>query len=229
MTDKSAKILWIVAIVVMGLTAAMNLLGGIGTVCAAFFTEDFPPLRKLLDYQWLYRRMMFITILIGIAGAWATIALFRGGRYVYRNALVILLIGTLVGDLHMNASLELRGKVVPANVKLYVNLFTLIFFLILGLPSLRGRIDFSRPGGKTEATAAGGFAAIVIGITLLTVGTWVGSSHSYQGTNWTDVLQPELSIGGAIFIVGGLIALTKALAVIIRQPEQIPLTNEAAP
>ena len=30
------KILWVVAIIFMGLTATMNLLGGTGTVCAAF-------------------------------------------------------------------------------------------------------------------------------------------------------------------------------------------------
>src|SRR5690606_30002184 len=140
MTVKSARILWIVAVVAMGMTAAMNLFGGIGTVCAAFLTENFPPMLVLMAYQWLYQRLMLITIGVGIAGASVTFALFRGGPNVYRNALIVLVVGTVLGELHTRASLELRRKMVPADVELYINLFTLILFVILGLPSVRNRI-----------------------------------------------------------------------------------------
>jgi hypothetical protein len=229
MTAKSARILWIVAVVAMGMTTAMNLFGGIGTVCAAFLTDNFPPMLVLMDHQWLYQRMMLITIAIGIAGASVTFALFRGGSHVYRNALLVLIAGVVLGEMHARASLELRGKMVPANIKFYTNLFTLILFLILGLPSIRGGISFSRPRGKTEAAAAGGMAALFVGVAMLTMPLWVGSSHSYEGTDWTNVLQPGLSIVGLAFTAGGLGVFLKAAFAVIRQPEPAVLASEARP
>jgi len=72
MEQSSGKGLRIFAIVFMGMTAAMNILGGIGTVCAAFLTKDFPPMWVFYDYQWQYQVLMITTILIGIAGTWVT-------------------------------------------------------------------------------------------------------------------------------------------------------------
>lgn len=218
MTVKSARILWIVAVVAMGMTAAMNLFGGIGTVCAAFLTENFPPMLVLMDHQWLYQRLMLITIGIGIAGASVTFALFRGGPNVYRNALIVLVVGTVFGELHTRASLELRGKMVPANIKFYINLFTLILFVILGLPSIRNKITFALPRGRTEAAAAGGMAALIVGAMMLSLPLWVGDSHSFEGTDWTDVLQPGLSIVGLAFAAGGLGVFLRSALIIVRRP-----------
>ena len=229
MTAKSARILWIVAVVAMGMTAAMNLFGGIGTVCAAFLTDNFPPMLVLKDHQWLYQRIMLITIGIGIAGVSATFALFRGGSHAYRNAVLVLIAGAVLGELHVRSSLELRGKMVPANIKFYINLFTLVLFLILGLPSIRGGVSFSQPRGKKEAAAAGGMAALIVGVMLLTLPLWVGSSHTYEGTDWTGVLQPGLSIVGLAFTAGGLGVFLKALAAVIRQPEPAILAHEVQP
>ncbi|MEB2288575.1 MAG: hypothetical protein OZ934_10720 [Anaerolineae bacterium] len=229
MTVKSAQILWIVAVVAMGMTAAMNLFGGIGTVCAAFLTDNFPPMLVLKDHQWLYQRMMLITIAIGIAGVSATFGLFRGGSHAYRNALLVLIVGAVMGELHARSSLVLRGKMVPANIKFYINLFTLVLFLIMGLPSIRGGISFSKPRGKKEATAAGGMAALLVGVMMLTMPLWVGSSHTYEGTDWTGVLQPGLSIVGLAFTAGGLGVFLKAAATVIRQPESTVLANELRP
>jgi hypothetical protein len=44
MNSRIGKALRIIAVILMGLNAAMNLLGGIGTVCAAFLTEKYPPM-----------------------------------------------------------------------------------------------------------------------------------------------------------------------------------------
>lgn len=228
MSVKSARILWIVAVVAMGMTAAMNLFGGIGTVCAAFLTENFPPMLVLLDYQWLYQRMMLITIAIGIAGVSATFALFRGGTNAYRNAVLVLIAGAVLGELHARASLELRGKMVPANVKFYLNLFTLILFLILGLPTIRRKIAFSQPRGRAEATAAGGMAALIVGLMMLTLPLWVGDSHTHAGTDWTDVLQPGLSLVGLAFAAGGLGVFFKAALTVLRRPDPAATRQPAA-
>jgi hypothetical protein len=68
MKDHLGKTITVVAIVFMGLTAAMNILGGIGTVCAAFLTKQFPSMLELLDYQWLYQIVMIVTIAWGWRG-----------------------------------------------------------------------------------------------------------------------------------------------------------------
>lgn len=226
--SKQAKIVWIVAIVAMGMTSAMNLLGGIGTVCAAFFTKDFPPMWKILDYQWLYQRLMLITIVIGIVHAWITLSLFRGGQHAHRNAIIVLLIGTMVADLNVSASLHIRGKAVPTNVKLYINLFTLILFLILRLPSVHKHVNFSRSGGKAEIAAAGGTTALMAGLIMLSIGFWAGPSHTFEGENWINVLQPELSVGGLAMVLLGVGLFIKAARHhLFQQPEQNPLAAES--
>lgn len=218
MTVKLARILWIVAVSAMALTAGMMIIGGIGTVCAAFLTENFPPLLPVLDYQWFYQRMVIIGIAIGIAGMSATFGLFRGGPNAYRNALIVLIVGTVQHELRLRASLEWRGKIAPTNIVFYMNLFTLILFLILGLPSIRNRISFSRPRGKTEAAAAGGVAAMIVGLMLFTLPLWVGDTHTFEGTDWTDVLQPGLSIVGLAFTAGGLGVFLRSALIIMRRP-----------
>ncbi len=157
METKQSRALRVVGIVLMGSTAAMNILGGIGTVCAAFLTKDFPPMWALLDYQWLYQSVMILTIIVGLVGAWATIRLVRGGVNVYRDALILLAVGSVLAAIQMFASLALRGKAVPANMKFYINLLTLIYFLALRLPGLRGKVDFGSPGTRRRAACPPGW------------------------------------------------------------------------
>ena len=57
MNDRKGKALRTIAIIFMGLTAAMNVLGGAGTVCAAFLTKQFPPMWVFMDYQLLYQAL----------------------------------------------------------------------------------------------------------------------------------------------------------------------------
>jgi hypothetical protein len=97
--NKTGKIIRIVAIIMLGLTAAMNLLGGIGTTCAAFSNNVGYRMafKELMDYRWLYQILVVTTILIGIAGIWAMVRLIRGGTTVYRDAVIVLVIGSLLG------------------------------------------------------------------------------------------------------------------------------------
>lgn len=202
MEKKSSNVLRNIAIIFMGLTAAMNLLGGIGTVCAAFLTKDYPPMWDLYDYQWLYQSLMITTIITGIFGIWVTVKLVKGGEKVYRNTLIVLIIGTLLGGTQYFASLALRGKAVPANMKFYINLVTLILFLVLKLPGVREKVDFSKGGGDSGKTA-GGVAAILAGVVTLTTFYWVGPSHTYMGANWVEVLDISLILlGSSLFLLG---------------------------
>jgi hypothetical protein len=208
MNDPLGKVLRVVAIIFMGLTGAMNLLGGIGTVCAAFLTEQYPSMAAILDYQWLYQGLMIVTIVIGLGGIWATIVLAKGGENAYRNALILLVIGTLVGATHYYASMSIRGSAAPANIKLYINIITLLLFLILKIPGIWERVGFDRPADDHVGQTAAGLTAMIIGFVVISTSLWVGSSHIFEGVNWTHVLKDFLIISGITSIGMGVSILT---------------------
>lgn len=218
--DKIGKILRVSAILLIGLTAAMNVLGGAGTSCVAFSSNIGYRMafKELMDIRWLYQGLVITTVIIGLLGFWATIQLVRGGPRVYRYALIVLAIGTILAGVQYGTSLSLRGKAAPANVKFYLNLLTLLAFLALSLPGMRDRVTFpSGGGGKAEKTASAGMAAIVVGIIILTVFDWAAPSHSLNGENWVYVFYKPLIISGAAFLLGGLGALFWSIISIFHQ------------
>jgi hypothetical protein len=204
MNAKFGKIIRIVAIILLGLTTAMNLLGGAGTVCAAFLTKQYPPMWALYEYRWLYQALMILTILLGIAGIWAVMQLIKRNEKAFKNALILLAIGTLLGGIHMGASLILRGKAVPANMKFYINLLTLIIFLILKLPGIWNKINFTNPPDSGESSLSGGLTAFLSGLVTLSVFYWAAPSHTYLGVNWVELFDLTILICGSLLTVGGL-------------------------
>ena len=221
--DKTGRILKIVAILFMGMTTAMNVIGGAGTSCVAFsdnigYRMAF---KELMDVRWIYQVLVVTTVLVGIAGIWSTVKLIRGGSKVYKTAVIILAIGTVLGAIHYFTSLGLRGKAAPANVKFYLNVITLLIFLALNLPGIREKIDFSSGGsGKAGKSAAAGMAAMVIGIITLTVFDWAAPSHTLNGENWVYVFYTPLMVFGTIFLVGGLGAVIWSIVTMFNQEVQ---------
>ena len=226
MNQKTGKILRIIAVVLLGLTAAMNLLGGVGTTCAAFFTKKYPPMWPLMDFQWLYQTLVVLTVPLGLVMIWATVVLLRGKSNALKISIWLLVVGTLLGAIHMGASLALRGKAVPANVKLYLNLITLVVFFILTLPGVRKFVDFSKPSGASGGATAGGFAAIVAGLVMLSTIVWAAPTHTYQGENWVNVIYvPLMTVGTVLTMFGfGLLAyaIWKAAELETGASERIP-------
>ncbi len=205
MNDKTGKTFRIAAIVMMGLTAAMNILGGIGTTCAAFgltkgYRMAFAALLK--DHQWLYQTFVFVTTIIGLFGVWAVLRLLKGKSNAYRDTLIILVVGTMVNGYHYYMSQTLRGKAAPANVVFYFNAFTLLIFLLIKLPGLRERVSFDEPGGEEDV--AGGLTAFIAGMLTLTTALWIGPSHMPEGVNWTLALEVPLTLVGGALALGGL-------------------------
>lgn len=209
----SMKTLKVLAIILLGMTAAMNLLGGAGTFCAAFSNNVGYRMafKAIMDYRWIYQIVMVTTILTGIAGVMALVNLIKGKPGVYRFTMNVLIIGTLLGGTQFFASMILRGKATPANVKFFTNLATLVFFLILRLPGIKDKIDFSQPMEKSEKNSAAGLVSILVGITTLTIFAWAGPSHTFFGENWVFVFEWPLVVIGTVLIVGGFLTVLRAM------------------
>lgn len=219
MDSSSGRGLRITAIVFMGLTAAMNLFGGIGTVCAAFLHEAFP-VPAWIKNDTTYQIIMITTIIVGIACVWSTVQLSKGGRGAFRNALIILLVGTALGAYHYFFSQSLGyGK--PANIKFFANVLTLIFFLVLWLPPIRKQVDFSGPLGRDDEAKTTGLSAMLAGVAMLTIYLWAGPSHTFVGGNWIDVLRMPLIAGGLLLTIGGFITLLRPVLSTVREPQLV--------
>lgn len=203
-TNKTGKIWRVVAIILVGMTAAMNLLGGIGTTCAAFFTKKYPPMWALYDFQWLYQLFVVATALVGLAGIWSLVKLLRGGANAYKNTMIILGIGAVINIIHVIASISLRGKATPADVVMAINVVTLLVLLYLGTPGMRKQVGFDQPASRNEMSAAGGAAAIVCGMITLTTPLWAGPTHMFAGQNWVDLLIAPLMLAGTALLALGV-------------------------
>ncbi len=205
-----AKFLRVTGIVLMSLTAAFTLMGGIGTVCAALFTEKYAAesesMAKLLGWGWLYTIFMLVTIAIGVLMIRAVILLIKAAPTSYRDTLISLVAGVVVGVIHIFVSRALRGASMPVDMVTYTAVVTLIVFLIFRIPGIWSGVDFTQ--GKTSARTAGGAAAIVFGSICLAIPSLAGPSHTWAlGINWADAFDRSLVPLGLLLIIGGLLAL----------------------
>jgi hypothetical protein len=199
------KIIRILAIVLFAFTTFFNLMGGIGTSCVALNpTRWSPSMAKLAPYQWLYILLMITATAIAIWGILVTIALARGKGHAYRNALIVLALSALAAGVQTYASIALRGKGAPQNMRFYITLFTLIVFLILRLPPIWKRIGGFRRGGEADWQTPAGLAAFVGGLVALTTPIWADATHiGPDGAHWVNVLRLPLLLGGALLAFGG--------------------------
>ena len=209
----TAKLLRVIAIILLGMTAGINLLGGVGTYCAAISNNVGYRMafKAILDYRWIYQIVMVLTIPAGIAGIWALVKLIKGKSDAYKLSLILLIIGTILGGTQFIASLVLRGKAIPANVKFYTNAVTLVYFVILQLPGIKKMLDDSGPVDKSETNAAGGLTAFMAGVLTLTVFFWAGPSHTYFGENWVFVFESPLILIGSLLVVGGFLVVLREI------------------
>lgn len=197
------KIYRVVALIFMGLTATINILAGVGTTCAAFFTERFDSMMSIYDYRWLYQAFVLFTVAVGVAGIWATISLVRRRRNAYRNTLIVLLIGTFLNGIHYVSSAILRGNAAPVNVIFYINLITLIIFGLMKIPGIRDYVAIDGSGGSNSEKLEAGAVAIVSGIMVLSTVYWAGPTHMVEGQNWVlKLIEPMLISGCALLLAG---------------------------
>lgn len=202
-----AKLLRVLGIVLMGLTAAFTILGGAGTTCVALnptgYGEKFSP---IASYQWLYILFVLITLAIGVWAVQAVVQLIKGARGAYRNALLVLISGLIVGGIHMFVSRYLRGSSMPVDMVVYTTLLTLIVFLLFRIPAIWQGVNFEKP--KDSSQADGAAAAIVMvssGLLTLSIQFLMAPTHTVGEINYADVWHATLSLIGAGLIVAGAV------------------------
>ncbi len=203
------KFLRFIGILFMGITAAITLLGGAGTTCAALWPAKYD-METLLPYQWLYILYVLVGIFIGILGIRATIDLIKGKKNAESAALVALILGIVTGGTHMLTSRALRGSSKPVDFIVYFTIITLVIFLLFRLPRYREMALFEKDTTDSSG-AAGGLTAIVAGLLVLSVQMWAGPTHTMDGINYADAFHNALFICGSILILLGIGLISKSV------------------
>jgi hypothetical protein len=202
-----AKALRIVGIIFMSLTAAFTLMGGAGTSCVALNPTGFGgKFSGIAPYQWLWIVFVVVGLAAGIMGVRAVVLLVKGTKNAWRYALIALLIGTVINAIHLLASSALRGGSMPVDGVLYMNVLTLVIFLIFRIPGIWQGVNYEKPAGeKKTGQQAAAISLVAAGLLSLTIQFMMAPTHTINGFNYADVWHAALTLIGITLILGGLI------------------------
>ena len=126
-------------------------------------------------------------------------------KKAYNNTIIALILGLVVGITHMVTSRNLRGSSMPVDAVVYTTILTLIFFLIIRIPSIWAAVNFEKE--TSDSKEASGAAAIVMGFLVLTIQYLMSSTHTIGGINYADAWHLVLNIIGGGLVVIGSVAL----------------------
>jgi hypothetical protein len=204
------KVLRWVGIILMALTSVFTILGGAGTTCVALAAENYDSMVEITPYKWLYVIFVITTITVGVIMARATLMLIKRKPNAYRDTIVALLAGIIVGLIHMVVSRSLRGSSMPVDAVVYTAVLTLIVFLIFKIPGIWAKVDYSQaPKGDNET--AGGAAAIVSGMLAFTIQYLMASTHTMNGgINYGDAFHTSMTVVGWGLVLGGISLMVAA-------------------
>jgi hypothetical protein len=187
----------------MSLTALLTLMGGAGTSCVALDPTGFGDrFAGIAPFQWLYILFVVVTLAIGVIGVRTVVGLVRGRKDSYRDSLITLAAGTVVGVAHIAASRLLRGGSMPVDVVVYTTIVTLVVFLLFRAPGIRQRVDFETPeGGSGIAPHAATIALAACGALALTIQFPMAPTHTIAGLNYADSWHWAMTILGFVLIL----------------------------
>lgn len=214
MSPRWGKVLRILALVLVGATAAVTLLGGIGTTCVAFNAEQYgKAFAAFIPYKSVYQLFVFASLSAGLIGIAAVVAMLRGSRWAFWWAIAAAVTGLGTAGIHMYYTSVLKGisffAAAPVNMRFYVSAVTLGLLLIFRLPGLWRHVDFTLPwrsgGGKTIGA---GMAAMSVGLVTLSAPMWAAPNHVVDGYNLVYVLDVPLAIAGLVLTIGGLLLVS---------------------
>lgn len=197
------KFLRFIGILFMGITAAVTLIGGIGTTCVALDPAKYDSMTAIAEFQWLYILYVLAGVALGVLGIRATIQLARKKAGAEKNALLILAAGVAIGAIHIYSSRALRGSSMPVDGVVYITVLTLIIFLLFRLPKVR-EMGLYNGEADQSSDAAGGLTAFVIGALVLTVQVWVGPAHLLEGVNYADAFHNAMLLAGISIMLYGI-------------------------
>lgn len=218
-----AKFLRFFGILFMALTAAFTVLGGVGTSCAALFPTKWDSMAPLAPYQWLYILYVLVTTAIGVLGIRAVVMLAKGKKGAYKAALIALVLGLVVGIIHILTSRALRGSSMPVDAVVYITVLTLVIFLIFRIPAVWAGVDYEKAPRK-EGKKSGGAAAIVVGVLCLTIQFFMAPTHTWGGVNYADAFNLTMSIvGGALILTGITFTLSDLIALKVKDVRTNPV------
>jgi len=224
------KTLRFIGILLMGITALFTIAGGLGTTCVALNPTGFGESMALLaPFQWLYIVFVIATTAIGVMAARAVFLLAKSRPNSYRYAIIALVLGIVVGVIHIMVSRSLRGKSMPVDGVVYTTVLTLIVLLLFRIPKIWQGVDYTSGGsGDKTGKMAAAITLLVTGILALTVQYWAGPTHTWGGTNWAAaflVTSTMLGIGLCLGGVGLLVLQDKAKITAGRQAYRSELTR----
>lgn len=198
------KFLRFVGIIFMALTAAFTILGGAGTTCVALAAEKYDSMVAIAPYKWLYVIFVIATVAIGVMMARATMLLVKGRPNAYRNTLISLGLGILIGVIHMVVSRSLRGSSMPVDAVTYTAVLTLIIFLLFRIPGVWEKVNFER-AKLADNQKAGGVAAIVSGVLAFSIQYLMASTHTMNGgINYGDAFHLSMMLTGWGLVFAGI-------------------------
>ncbi len=202
-----AKTLRSVGIVFMSLTAAFTLMGGAGTSCVALDPTGFGgKFAGIAPFQWLWILFVLVGIAAGILGVRAVVLLVKGTKHAYRDTMIALLLGTVLNAIHLVASRLLRGGSMPVDMVLYMNVLTLILFLLFRIPGIWQGVNYEKPEGeKQTGKQAAAISLGAVGLLSLTIQFLMAPTHTIGGINYADVWHAALTFLGLALIICGIV------------------------
>ena len=201
-----AKLLRIVGIVFMSLTALFTLMGGAGTSCVALNPTGYDgKFAGIAPFQWLWILFVLIGVAAGIMGVRAVVLLIKGTKNAWRYSMIALVLGSILNAVHLVASRALRGgSSMPVDMVLYTNVLTLIIFLIYHFPGIWESVDYQKPEGeKKTGKQAAAIALGATGLLSLTIQFLMAPTHTIGGINYADIWHATLTLIGLALILGG--------------------------
>lgn len=204
------KSLRVVGIILMGITSVFTLMAGIGTTCVAVAAENFgPKMAVIAPYSWLYILFVLLTTAIGVYMLKALISLIKKKPQGFRETIISLVLGIIMGVIHMLVSRSLRGSSMPTDGVVYVTILTLIVFAIFKIPGVWNELhlDGTKPDDINRTAAA--FTLLLCGIAVLTAPFWGASTHIFVdgGQNWANAWPTQMNLIGILLLVIGLFTL----------------------
>ena len=216
------KTLRLIGILLMGITALFTLAGGAGTTCVAVnptgFGENMAP---LAPFQWLYIIFVIATTAIGVMAARAVFLLAKGRPNSYRYSILALVLGIVVGVIHMLVSRSLRGKSMPVDGVVYTTVLTLIVFLIFRIPKIWQGVDYNGESKDDNTSSmAAAITLLITGLLTLTVQYWAGPTHTWDGNNWAAAFEVTRIMLGASQLLGAgaLLVLKDKAKITVSRP-----------